>query len=335
MCERLPSPFGWFAIGVSSDYTPGQAVPAKWFDQDLVVFRSEDGTLAALDAYCPHLGAHLGYGGTVSEGSITCPFHGYRWAADGTCLSVPYGNRVAPGIRIPTVPVVEQDGIVLLWRGSGNQPTWHMPRLFDGQRWTAPQVTRRTIRSHPQEIMENGVDFAHFLFIHQTHMVELTTNVKVDGHVFEFTCQSAPDAVEPDLRLPDGVPLEGRIFLHGPGFGGNMMMPKEMPIQALQRVYATPVGDDEVSLIIMVNIRIDEGCDEPTADALMPTLSSEVFDQLDRDVVIWEHKRHLRRPALNPKERAISTFRRWYAQYYDDPGLAAPTGVPVAQSAPA
>jgi hypothetical protein len=29
MSERLPSPFGWFAIGVSSDYARGQAVPAK------------------------------------------------------------------------------------------------------------------------------------------------------------------------------------------------------------------------------------------------------------------------------------------------------------------
>jgi nitrite reductase/ring-hydroxylating ferredoxin subunit len=115
----LPSPFGWFAIGQSSDFAPGEAVPAHWFDQDLVVFRSEDGTIAALDAYCPHMGAHLGYGGTVKNGALECPFHGWRWAGDGSCLAVPYGRRGVPKIRAGAVPVVEQDGVVLLWNPLG------------------------------------------------------------------------------------------------------------------------------------------------------------------------------------------------------------------------
>lgn len=330
----LPSPFGWFAIGVSSDFASGQAVPAHWFDQDLVVFRSEDGTLSALDAYCPHMGAHLGYGGKVSNGSITCPFHGYQWAADGSCLSVPYGNRVAPKIRVPSVPIVEQDGVVLLWRGR-EAPTWHMPRLFDGEHWTAPQVTRRTLRSHPQEILENGADFAHFLFVHQTHMIEATAQVRAEENVFELVCESAPEAVDPALRPAEDVALRGRIFLHGPGFGGNTMMPKDMSIHALQRVYVTPIGEDEVSLIIMVNIRIDDHCDESAAESLMPVLSSAVFDQLDSDIVIWEHKRHLPHPAFNnPNERVIGKFRRWYARYYDDTGSPKSASEPLAQTAP-
>lgn len=33
--------------------------------ENFVVFRSEDGVVSILDAYCPHLGAHLGVGGRV------------------------------------------------------------------------------------------------------------------------------------------------------------------------------------------------------------------------------------------------------------------------------
>lgn len=332
MPDTLPLPSGWFAIGLSSDFARGQAVPTRWFDQDLVVFRSEDGTLAALNAYCAHLGAHLGYGGTVSDGAITCPFHGWRWAADGTCRSVPYGSRVAPKMRIPSVPVAEQDGVVLLWHGP-DVPTWHMPR-FDEHRWTAPVVMRRTIRSHPQEILENTADLAHFRFVHLTHMMEPTTEVRAKDNVFEMSIQSAPEAVEPALRLTDEVLIAGGVFCHGPGMAGATITAKDMPIHALQRLYATPISSDEINLLGVVNIRVDDQCDECTAESLMDVLSSAVIENWDRDIVIWQKKRHLRQPALNPKERAIWTFRRWYAQYYDT-AAPAPAGETLVQAAPA
>jgi 3-ketosteroid 9alpha-monooxygenase subunit A len=332
MTDTLPSPAGWFAIGVSEDFPPEQSVPGHWFDQDLVVFRSSDGTLAALDAYCPHLGAHLGYGGTVSDGAITCPFHGWQWAADGTCLSVPYGNRVAPRIRLQSLSIVEQDGVVLLFRGAEVPPSWHMPR-FDNRRWTAPLIMRRTLRSHPQEILENSADLAHFRFVHQTHMVEPTTQVRAEGHVFELSVQSAPDAVEPTVRLDDDVLIEGGIFCHGPGMAGATLGARGMPIHALQRLYTTPIGNAEVRLLGLVNIAIDDECDEATAESLVAAVGSAVIDNWDRDIAIWQHKRHLRQPALNVSERVIWTFRRWYAQYYDN-AVSAPGNETFAQAAP-
>ena len=148
MVDPLPSPSGWFAIGVSEDFPSEQAVPGHWFDQDLVVFRSADGTLGALDAYCPHLGAHLGYGGTVNGGFITCPFHGWQWAPDGTCISVPYGNRRVPKVRAQSVSIIEQDGVVLLWRGADGLPTWvrKLSRQPGAIREAAASVDRRSER---------------------------------------------------------------------------------------------------------------------------------------------------------------------------------------------
>jgi 3-ketosteroid 9alpha-monooxygenase subunit A len=333
MVDPLPSPSGWFAIGVSEDFPSEQAVPGHWFDQDLVVFRSADGTLGALDAYCPHLGAHLGYGGTVNGGFITCPFHGWQWAPDGTCISVPYGNRRVPKVRAQSVSIIEQDGVVLLWRGADGLPTWHMPR-FDNHRWTIPAVMRRTLHSHPQEVLENTADFAHFRFVHQTHMVQPTTEVRSEGNTFELSIQSAPDAVAPAVRLDDDVLVEGAVFCHGPGLAGATIGAQGMSIHAMQRLYVTPIGNGQVSLLGLVNIRIDDECDEATAESLVEVIGSAVIDNWDRDITIWEHKRHLRQPALNPQERVIWTFRRWYARYYDI-ASSTPHSEPLAQTAPA
>ena len=47
-----------------------------------------------MDAYCPHLGAHLGHGGRVEGGAVRCPFHAWLWGGDGRCLEVPYATVV-------------------------------------------------------------------------------------------------------------------------------------------------------------------------------------------------------------------------------------------------
>jgi 3-ketosteroid 9alpha-monooxygenase subunit A len=330
----LPSPFGWFAIGESSDFAPGEAKPAHWFDQDLVVFRSEDGTIAALDAYCPHMGAHLGYGGTVKDGALECPFHGWRWAGDGSCLAVPYGRRGVPKIRAGAVPVVEQDGVVLLWRGQG-EPTWYLPPLLDDGQWSPTTVARRTLTSHPQEILENITDFAHFLFVHKSHMIEPISEVSADGNVFTYRAQSAPEAVDPDVRI-DAIPVEGGVFAYGPGLGVNTMTAQEVPVPQLTRVYITPINDREITLLCMVNIRIDENTDEAAAEALMPVISEAVFDQIDADLVIWGHKRYVEHPAFqNPQERMIGAFRRWFTRFYDDPSAPTAARPSLAQATPA
>ena len=55
-----PIPNGWFQIAASDEIKPGEVKPLKYFGKDLVIWRSEDGELSVLDAFCPHLGAHLG-----------------------------------------------------------------------------------------------------------------------------------------------------------------------------------------------------------------------------------------------------------------------------------
>ena len=58
----LPMPWGWFQVLYSGDLAVGESKPLRYFDQDLVIFRTESGAVKVLDAYCPHMGAHLGYG---------------------------------------------------------------------------------------------------------------------------------------------------------------------------------------------------------------------------------------------------------------------------------
>ena len=67
--ELFPGyPRGWFVIGVSSELEVGEVKPIKYFGREMVLYRSETGNAIVHDAFCPHLGAHLGYGGKGYQG---------------------------------------------------------------------------------------------------------------------------------------------------------------------------------------------------------------------------------------------------------------------------
>ena len=68
---------------------PGGVLSLRYFGRELVLFRTESGEPRVLDAFCPHLGAHLGHGGKVQGESIRCPFHGWCFDGRGACTAIP------------------------------------------------------------------------------------------------------------------------------------------------------------------------------------------------------------------------------------------------------
>ena len=68
MSGRYPFPAypnGWFRMAYSAELAVGEVAPLHFLGRDLVLFRDEEGEAHVLDAFCPHLGAHLGIGGRV------------------------------------------------------------------------------------------------------------------------------------------------------------------------------------------------------------------------------------------------------------------------------
>ena len=67
--------------------------------QPIVFCRGADGSVAALEDFCPHRGAPLSLG-RVIEGKLVCGYHGLEMGNDGKTIAMP-GQRVRgfPAIR--------------------------------------------------------------------------------------------------------------------------------------------------------------------------------------------------------------------------------------------
>ena len=87
-------PKSWFVAAYSDDLGHKQVQPLKFFGQNLVMYRTEKGEAVLLDAYCAHMGTHLGMGGVVAGDAIRCPLHGWQFNESGDCMQVPYAEGV-------------------------------------------------------------------------------------------------------------------------------------------------------------------------------------------------------------------------------------------------
>ncbi|MEZ5269967.1 MAG: Rieske 2Fe-2S domain-containing protein [Microthrixaceae bacterium] len=84
----FPIPFGWFQIGWGGDLKPGEVKPLEYFGRHLALWRDDNGVAAQLGAL-PAPGSPPAYGGTVHGEELTCPFHGWRFTADGRNSHIP------------------------------------------------------------------------------------------------------------------------------------------------------------------------------------------------------------------------------------------------------
>ena len=114
--------YGWLPVAVSAELERGKAIPIRVHGREVVLWRGESGQPHALDAYCAHLGHHLGYLGRVCGEDVRCFYHGWTWSPEGTNTDVPYDRRVYKGRRISRWAAADGGGLIYLWYpGSGDK----------------------------------------------------------------------------------------------------------------------------------------------------------------------------------------------------------------------
>jgi 3-ketosteroid 9alpha-monooxygenase subunit A len=303
-----PHPSGWFTIAYSDELVPDEIRSVTALSQDLVAFRSDDGVAHVLDAYCPHLGAHLGVGGTIVDNCIECPFHAWTFDGSGACVKVPYGHT-PPNAAVRSWDVCERNGMVMIWHHpEGVAPTWDVPAVPEATdpAWSDPQRFEWTIRSVPQEIAENASDSAHFKYVHGTK------NIPKTEARFEGPFRHSNNEVTMDT--PRGV-VEGAVVSSALGLG--LVTVRYSGIcETLQIGSVTPI--DEETILIRKTFTQQRVDGKNPEGGVAAGILRNVLGQLEQDIPIWEAKIYRDRPLLSSGDGPIMPFRRWARQFYPD-----------------
>lgn len=155
----------WVPLCPSGAVAADRPVSFTVAGERVVLFRDRDGGVRALLDRCPHRGVALSLG-TVDEGVITCPFHGWRFDGYGRCLDVPWNpDARRDQLSACSVPVREAGRIV--WLHTSPNPA--------GEPAVPPVLLREDVRVtaqtflwqvHWTRVMENMLDAPHLPFVH-------------------------------------------------------------------------------------------------------------------------------------------------------------------------
>lgn len=319
-----PHPNGWYCISTSEEVRPGHVVTQLFMDREIIVFRTESGSVAASSAYCPHLGAHLGKGGEVCGETIRCPFHGFRFNTEGECTETPYGTKVPARAKLQTYPVVERGGYILAWFDEDGQPPAWTPPELDTQGWSPALTKRYELQGHPQETSENSVDLKHFEIVHgYTHVRELR-EATPEGPTLRahYAMRRAP---MPGTSTPFDFEID--VFVHGLGYSVVEVNVPTFGMRSRQFVLSTPTVGEQIVLRVGMSIK---GIEKPEVinpllplvpkallNAILRRVAMKTFtNDVEQDFKIWKHKEYVVRPALASGDGPIGTYRRWAKQFY-------------------
>jgi vanillate O-demethylase monooxygenase subunit len=133
----------------------------------VVIFRTEGGSLVALEDRCVHRLAPLSLGRCEGE-SLRCMYHGFRFAADGTCVEIPGQDMIPASARVRSYPVEERHSWIWVWLGD---PAKADPALipqavgFDDPDYILGRG-QLDYAANAQLIHDNLCDFTHLAFVH-------------------------------------------------------------------------------------------------------------------------------------------------------------------------
>ena len=313
-------PRGWFIVAESSELDKGP-MAVRYFGQDLALYRGESGKPVMLDAYCAHMGTHLTAstsamivknGEQIEGDSIRCPYHGWRYNADGDVDDIPYHDGPCPkSASIRSYPVVDNMGCIMAWYDpDGGAPDYDAPFLSE---WDDPQWVRWELDHlgelpvHPQEILDNMADVRH---LGPTHGAP---SEYFENEFRDHICiqrQGGPMQLYQSYLYTTTWYTGPGILLSKQVFGDNEMY---------ELIANTPV-DDGVSKCF--HAVLYKGSAAPTTDAdraAQKEFQAGALEGFGADFNVWQYKRPALKIMQLKTDGPFNRNRKWYSQFYAAP----------------
>lgn len=160
----------WYVAGWSDDFT--HALTCRTIlSEDIVLYRTSKGEVAAFLDVCPHRKLPLSKGRLIGD-SLQCGYHGLTFDCSGKCVRIPGQDSTNTSISVvKKYPVKEHMGMVWLWMGdpalAEETPIFDLPQYHDKD-WSAAHGDGLFYEANYLLLADNLCDPAHVSFVHKS-----------------------------------------------------------------------------------------------------------------------------------------------------------------------
>ncbi|POA18743.1 2Fe-2S ferredoxin [Pseudomonas sp. FW300-N1A1] len=305
----LPYPNGWFAVCFSHELKPGAVMRVPFMGQELVLYRTASGLPRAIDPYCPHLGAHLGYGGKVIGEDLVCPFHGLAFTPQGNCIRTGNGQK-PPSAALTQRYFKEVDNVLFVWRHEDNHPPyWELPEL-DCAGFSQGCYETFQLQGLSQDMTENSADPSHFAYLHG--LKEVTTHHQEDGHRMIYTMRAKVF----------GQVVTMRMTCYGIGYAVGEALFERLGLLARTQALGTQTAPLGWTFRMIDTLRVEriKSLPQPlrrvTYALALFFIHRWFVKTVKEDFAVWSNRRFMSAPQLVDDESNMAVYRRWTSQFY-------------------
>lgn len=209
-------PFNCWWVAASVDEVTRQPICRWLLEQRVVLFRTEEGVIAALEDRCAHRWAPLSQGKVIGA-EIACPYHGFRYNAHGTCTHVPVLTHAPAKLQVRSYPVREHGSFVWIWMGESEKADATLLPNIPG--FTDPTYLQlrgyMDLGCNYMLLQENVLDPTHVAYVHADVQQEgwqaSLVDIKVTDRSVSASMTISDVPVVPYLAAPMGIELGTRV----------------------------------------------------------------------------------------------------------------------------
>lgn len=168
----------WYVAGFSKEFPVGELVGQTIAGLPLVLWRSKEGTVAALDGRCCHKRMPLAGGKLLADGTLECAYHGFCFNTEGRCVKIPtqMDAPIPSRAKVKAYPVIEQDGMVWVWTGDDKKLSERTPPAIpemSSPEWESIRSEPISMKANYRLLVENLLDISHFYPLHDGNIGDI------------------------------------------------------------------------------------------------------------------------------------------------------------------
>jgi nitrite reductase/ring-hydroxylating ferredoxin subunit len=310
----------WYVAGWAQDLSADAPLGVRILDDPIVLWRTGEDKVSALEDRCVHRLAPLSLG-RCEGGNLRCLYHGLLFDAAGTVVEIPGQDIIPPQARVRSYPVVELHSWIWVWMGDAALADVSLipPAVgFDHPDYILGRG-QLDYAAEARLINDNLLDFTHLAYVHaksfgvpegyaydRPKVIPLERGVRFERWTFDQSDLPGQPATNPverfstyDFLLPGVLLMTGGNFPIGTAAGCDHGVP-DMALAESGVTFTsqavTPMSEKSARYFFSWGPHKDHG-DEALRDTLMG-IGAMAFEE---DRVMIEAQQRVIDGTMNPR----------------------------------
>jgi phenylpropionate dioxygenase-like ring-hydroxylating dioxygenase large terminal subunit len=185
----------WYLI-CPSDELKNKIVKKRIFGEDIILFRNQNGDIAALEDRCCHRNVNLSLG-YLNSNTIVCGYHGWEYDKNGSCVKIPSqlpGDKIPPTAKIKNYPVKDFNKWVWVFLGDEEKSVQINPTdIPEMDEWPFTYKAY-TFKADLESTAESLIDPYHIAYVHRNSIRSFMGQIKESPA--DFNLKVLDDGIE-------------------------------------------------------------------------------------------------------------------------------------------